>query len=157
MSLLSFNIFKNNLPDGTLNYSLNAEEETSEGIVKVEVEQLPIDEIENLSVGNLISFEITTTDVYGSTREGEKKLCSYPLQQRIVLSQINYDIPESRKFYSYEDALSYYKHNFDLMADKNKKLQNILSEERKQNEKVNKRYKKVIQSLNRLIGELLKK
>lgn len=157
MSLLSFNIFKNNLSNGKLNYSLIANEETSEGIVNIKIDELPFDEINKLSIGDLIGFEMETKDVYAYTKEGYKKMGSYPLQRKIILSQINYNIPESKKFYSYEDALAYYKRNYDLMNEKNKILKEQMSKERRQNELVNKKYKKVIQSLNRLIGELLKK
>ena len=155
MSLLSFNIYKNNLPDGRQNYSLTAQEETPEGIITVKIDEIPESETWKLNVDNLVGIRTETEDVCCLTRQGMQKLASYPLEKRVILSQINYNVPESMKYYTYEDALLHYKKAYEEVLSEKKELRETLYTERVHNEKVNRQYKKIIKSLNNCITKIL--
>lgn len=155
MSLLSFNIYKNNLPNGRQNYSLTAQEETPEGIITLKVDEIPESETLNLNIGDLIGFEEKIECVNCFTKQGMKTIASYPLEKKVILNQINYNVPESMKYYTYEDALLHYKKAYEEVLSEKKEIREALSEERKHNEKVNRQYKKIIKSLNSCITKIL--
>lgn len=155
MSLLSYKIEpKTTTYSGV--YNVETQYTVNDGVIIVKFE-VPSSEVEEkIKQDGFFTFNQEQENIYACTKEGRTQIGCLNTQKRVVLAQINFNVPENKKFYSYEDALEYYKKAYDKQLLKNKELKETLNKERALNQKANTKYKKIVKSLNKLIGELLK-